>query len=613
MDTSERDGGDASGRGVGGRGRIIITSALPYANGEIHLGHVASTYLPADILTRYYRLKGYEAYHVCASDDFGTPILIKAEQEGKTPEEYVRYWHDRDEQDFRAFGISFDIFHSTSSRENVEFVQDFFMSLYRKGYIYEREVVQYYCPYDGKFLPDRYVIGRCPYCNADNQYSDSCESCGRVPEQILEPRCAICRREPVKRASRHYFFRLSAFSDRLKEWLSTNTNLQQDVRNYVLRWIEQGLQDWDITRDIRWGVRIPVDEEGKVLYGWFDNHLCYISTALLLARMNGLIGDGGKSRDGRSRGGDGDNDGNGVGNGDGSMDDTCKFWNSSVIYHFIGKDIVYHHYLFLPAMRLGDGRYKLPDHIPTRGHLMLQGQKISKSRNWYISLREFMSAFDPDYLRFYLALITPYSQEDLNFDWDEFASRVNAELIDNVGNFINRALNFASRYGIVGGGSSSSGAVEHYDDRDRESIREIERIAGEVGALIESNELDRGLRRILAFSSYFNQYFQSKEPWSRIKSASGDERSSAYNCIYISVNAVASLAILLEPYIPFSAERIWMQLNMQGSVHEQRWENASRLMIGAGHRVGSIKPLFRKIGREEVEAQKGRLGRQIAG
>lgn len=560
------------------RKRVIVTSALPYANGEIHLGHVASTYLPADIMTRYLRLKGYEAYHVCASDDFGTPILIKAEQEGKSPEEYVKHWHDRDEQDFRAFGISFDIFHSTSSKENVEFVQRFFLSLYSKGYIYEREVVQYYCPYDKKFLPDRYVIGRCPYCNADNQYSDSCENCGRVPEQILEPKCAICKREPVKRASIHYFFRLSAFADRLKEWLNTNGNLQQDVKNYVLRWIEQGLQDWDITRDITWGVRIPIDGEGKVLYGWFDNHLCYISTALLLARMNGLVDDNDNER---------------------------EFWNSSIIYHFIGKDIVYHHYLFLPAMRLGDGNYKLPDYIPTRGHLMLQGQKISKSRNWYISLREFINAFNPDYLRFYLALITPYSQEDLNFDWDEFASRVNTELIDNIGNFINRALNLAKRYGV-------STTPTEYDDGDRESIRVIKHIAQDVGSLIERNEIDKGLRRIVAFASYFNQYFQSKEPWAKVKSQSKDDKASAHNCIYISVNAVASLAVLLEPYIPFSAERIWEQLNMQGSIHEQRWDDASRLMVREGHSVGDVKPLFKKITREEVEAQKSRLGKHIA-
>jgi methionyl-tRNA synthetase len=561
---------------IASKKRIIITSALPYANGEIHLGHVASTYLPADILTRYYRMRGYEAYHVCASDDFGTPILIKAEQEGKDPREYVKYWHDRDEEDFKAFGISFDIFHSTSSEENVRFVQEFFLSLYSKGYIYESNVIQYYCEYDKKFLPDRYVIGRCPYCNADNQYSDVCENCGRVPDEILEPKCAICKREPVKKESKHYFFRLSAFANMLKEWLDNNNNLQRDVKNYVLRWIEQGLQDWDITRDITWGVKIPLENESKVLYGWFDNHLCYIASTLLLAERRGLI-----SKD--------------------SKDDGISFWNSSIVYHFIGKDIVYHHYLFLPAMRLGDARFKLPDYIPTRGHLMLQGQKISKSRNWYISLREFLQTFPADYLRFYLALITPYSQEDLNFDWDEFASRVNTELIDNIGNFINRALSFASKYGI------REPSIDAYDELDRASIEEIKGIAYEVSSLIESNEFDKGLRRIVAFASYFNQYFQSKEPWNILKS--NNESASAYNCIYISVNAVHSLAILLAPYIPYSSELIWKQLNMHGSVHEQSWDNASTLAVNANHTIGNVKPLFKKIGTKEIEEQKSKLGK----
>jgi methionyl-tRNA synthetase len=566
--------------------RIIVTSALPYANGEIHLGHIASTYLPADILTRYHRLNGDEVYHVCASDDFGTPILVRAEQEGKTPQEYVKYWHDRDEEDFNALGISFDIFHSTSSEENVRFVQEFFLRLYKRGHIYESDVVQYYCEYDKKFLPDRYVIGRCPYCNSDNQYSDVCENCGRVPSEILDPRCAICKREPTKRRSRHYFFRLSAFADALREWLDKNDRLQRDVRNYVLRWIEQGLQDWDITRDIPWGVSIPIAED-KVLYGWFDNHLCYISTAILLAERKGLIGDDSEGRESRD-------------------EDAVKFWNSSIIYHFIGKDIVYHHYLFLPAMRLGDSRFKLPDYIPTRGHLMLQGQKISKSRNWYISIREFLSVFPADYLRFYLALITPYSQDDLNFDWDEFASRVNTELIDNIGNFINRALNFAAKYGI------SEPNVDAYDEYDISCIEELRGIAMDVGSFIERNELDKGLKRIIEFSSYMNQYFQSKQPWSKLKSGSEEDAASAYNCIYISVNAVRSLAILLAPYIPYSAENIWRQLCMDGSVHKQRWSDASKLVIDSRHKITSsnIKPLFRKITTKEIEEQKSRLGKR---
>jgi len=547
------------------RKKIVVTSALPYANGEIHLGHVASTYLPADIFTRYCRLNGHDAIHICATDDFGTPILIKSEQEKKKPEDYVAYWHKRDNEDFARFGISFDLFYRTSSKENVEFVQYVFKKLYDNGHLYDKSVIQFYCEYDKKFLPDRYVIGKCPYCGAEDQYSDICEKCGRVPSEIQNPKCAICGKTPVKKETKHYFFKLSGFSGRLKRWLTDNKNLQSDVKNYVLNWIEDGLQDWDITRDITWGVRIPLKEaEGKVLYGWFDNHLCYISSAVTHVKKHG--------HDGK------------------------EFWNSADIYHFIGKDIVYHHYLFLPSMRMGiDEEYKLPDYIPTRGHLMLQAQKISKSRNWYISLKDFLDNYPADYLRFYLALITPYSQVDLNFDLDDFAARINNELIANVGNFVNRALSFTQ--------TKFNGIVpepKEHDDADKESINEISKMPAEAGELIKANEIDKTLKRILKFSAHFNQYFQKKEPWANIESAT--------TCIHISVNAVRSLAIVLEPYIPFSAEKMWQQLSLAGYVHEQNWDSASQLLIKPKHKLGNIEPLFRKIAEKEIAVQKRKLG-----
>jgi len=546
--------------------KIVVTSALPYANGEIHVGHVASTYLPADIFTRYCRLSGHDAMHICATDDFGTPILIKAEEERKKPEDYVAYWYKRDNEDFARFGVSFDFFYKTSSKENVEFVQYVFKRLYENGHIYDKNVIQFYCEHDRKFLPDRYVVGRCPYCSAEDQYSDICEKCGRVPAEIQNPRCAICGKAPIKKETKHYFFKLSSFSDKLKRWLTDNKKLQADVKNYVLNWIEDGLQDWDITRDITWGVQIPLPEaEGKVLYGWFDNHLCYIASAITYVKKKGYDGK--------------------------------EFWNSAEIYHFIGKDIVYHHYLFLPSMRMGiDEEYRLPNYIPTRGHLMLQAQKISKSRNWYISLKDFLDIYPADYLRFYLAMITPYSQVDLNFDWDDFASRINNELIANVGNFVNRALSFAQTKF-----DSLVPEPKGQDDLDKESVDEIARMPAETGEMIQANEIDRALKRILKFSAHFNQYFQKKEPWANI--------GNANTCIYIAVNAVRSLAIVLEPYIPFSAERLWQQLNLEGSVHKQAWDLASKLMINSGHKLGSIEPLFKKIAVKEVEAQKRKLGK----
>ncbi len=542
----------------------VITSALPYANGEIHLGHIASTYLPADIFTRFLRLNGKKAYHICATDDFGTPILIKAEKEKKSPEEYVAVWNRRDHEDFSSLGISFDLFYKTSSKENVEFVQRVFKQLHKNGHIYDQNVIQFYCTFDDKFLPDRYVIGKCPYCGAENQYSDLCEKCGRVPDQILDPKCAICGRPPVKKESKHYFFRLSGFSQQLKEWLSSNRNLQPEVKNYVINWINEGLQDWDITRDLSWGVPIPLDEaKGKVFYGWFDNHLCYISTLVKLAEDRG-------------------NDGK-------------KFWNDSEIYHFIGKDIVYHHYLFLPAMRMGiNNEYKLPDYLPTRGHLMLQNQKISKSRNWYIGLKDFTSAFNPDYLRFYIASVVTYSQDDLNFDWDAFSEKINNELIANIGNFVNRALSFTQK--------AFGGKVPEPASVDNALAKELSAAVDEVGSLLSSNEIDKALRRILKYSTYMNQYFQSSAPWAN--------KETANTTLYMSVNAVRSMAIMLEPFIPFSAEKIWSQLKMGGSVHEQKWESAKDAKaVSPGHELGKVEPIFRKIEAKEIEQWKNKLGK----
>jgi len=547
------------------RDKAIITSALPYANGEIHLGHVASTYLPADVTTRFLKLKGVEAYYFCASDDFGTPILIQSEKEGKSTTEYVAYWNKRDYEDFKAFGIDFDFFYQTSSPENIKFVQDVFDKLNACGHIYQKEIIQFYCSNDKKFLPDRYVKGICPHCKAEDQYSDLCESCGRVPEEIFEPKCAICGQAPTKEKTNHYFFRLKNFSDSLSKWLDENQNLQKDVKKYVQNWIKSGLIDWDITRDISWGVPIPLEEaKGKVFYGWFDNHLAYISTAIKFLNDKGLNGK--------------------------------EFWNSADIYHFIGKDIVYHHYLFLPAMRLGiNGEYKLPDYIPTRGHLTLQSKKISKSRNWYIGLKQFLRYYPADYLRYYLIAINPYSQDDLNFDWDDFTTRINSELIGNLGNFVNRALGFTKK--------SFDGIIpepSEFDDKDKEAENKIKNFSGEISELLQQNHLDRALKKIMEFSSFLNQYFQHKEPWKKGPGTS--------TCVYLSVNAARSLSVALFPFIPESAQRIWDQLGLQGNIQDNIWDSLSVLEIKPGDKLGEVSPLFSKVESEDIKKYKTQLG-----
>ncbi len=546
---------------------LIVTSALPYANGPIHLGHIASTYLPADIFTRFVRSTGSKIYHICATDDYGTPILIKAEKEGKTPAEYVREWNERDKKDFESMCINFDYFSKTSSPQNIKFVQDVFVNLSKNNHLKEETVVQFFCSFDNKYLPDRYVIGRCPFCNSENQYSDLCESCGRVPEQILDPKCALCGRPPIRKESLHYFFKLSDFEEALKIWLSNNRTLQEDVVKYVLNWITAGLQDWDITRDLTWGVPIPKIQgfqnyENKVFYGWFDNHLCYISTFNTFAET--VLKTEGK-----------------------------KLWNNSEIIHFIGKDIIYHHYLFLPAIRLGiKSEYKLPDRIVTRGHLLFQNRKLSKSKNWSITLGGFTKSFDPDYLRFYFSTIIPYSQSDINFDWDSFYEKINNELISNIGNFINRTLSFTKK--------QFNGKVPvrtSLNDLDKEALVEIAQIAYTVGELIFGNEIDKAMKMILQFSSFFNQYFQSKEPWK--------SRQDANNTLWISTNAVRSIAIILFPFIPSSAQKIWKQLAISEDLEVQDWYSASELRIPQDHNIGDdIVPIFKRIERAEIEDQK---------
>ena len=546
--------------------KIIVTTALIYANGEIHLGHVTSTYLPADIFVRYCRLKGYNVIHVGASDDFGTPILIEAEKEGKSPEEFVEFWNEVDQRDFKDFGISFDIYDKTSSKENVALTQHFFKTLYERGYIFKKTILQPYCPKDKKFLPDRYVKGACPFCGATEQYSDSCEKCGKTfqPGEILNPHCALCGTKPINKESQHYFFKLSQFADSLKKWLEENQNLQPEVRNYVLSWIKEGLLDWDISRDIPWGVPIPLKEaKGQVLYGWFDNHLGYISTAQKYFKEKGIDGK--------------------------------QAWNQSKIYHYIGKDIVYHHYLFLPAMRLGNAEYNLPDFIPTRGMLQLEQQKFSKSRGWYIGLRDFLNKFPADYLRYYLTSVTTYTQADVNFDWSDFQKRINNELIANIGNFIHRTLTFTwTKY------QGKVSQPKEHDEFDNELIERIKQVAECVGKEVQANELAKGLRKIVEFSAFCNQYFQKKQPWA--------DKEKAKTTLYLCVNAVRSLAILLEPYTPFSAEKLWQQLNLDGTVHKQNWHSASQLEIKNGHHINQPSVLFEKVQDKDIETERQKLG-----
>ncbi len=521
-------------------------------------------------MARFSRQKGYEVVYSCGTDDYGTPIQISAESEGKNPRDYVNYWRQRWIEDLTKLDISFDIFTGTDTKENNDIAIEFFDRLKDRGFIYEKEIIQYYCEKDNRSLPDRYVKGTCPHCGAQDQYADVCESCGRflTPGDLIAARCSICGTPALLRQSHHYVFALSKLAKPLREWLEGNSKLQSEVKNYVLEWVKEGLQDWDITRDISWGVPILQSGGAQTLYGWFENHLGYISITSSYLRSKGIS-------------------------------DPLDYWNQSEIIHFIGKDIVYHHYLFLPAERLADGRYKLPDQIPTRGHLLLQGKKFSKSRGWYISLRDFLNAFPADYLRFYLSSITSYNQSDINFDWNQFADRINNELIASIGNLFFRVTKF-----LEDNYSSQVPEPKGWSESEEILIDKVKKAVDDYEQLVERGEFAEALKGIVNLAHTLNQYFQSNEPWKN--------KVSAGKVLYTEVNALRTLLILLYAFVPFSSKKLWNVLGLNENLETDSLRYARDFLIRPGHKIRRAIIPFEKIERGRIEEQLTKLGAPVA-
>lgn len=535
--------------------KILITAALPYTNGPQHIGGLKSTYIPADVFVRYQRLKGSDVAFICASDEYGTPAVFTAEEEGVTPKKLTDRYHKLALDTFKKMNIVFDYYSRTSNKSNHELTQYIFKKLFENGYIYKDIVKDYYCPKCRKSLPDRYVKGTCPSCGASDQYSDYCENCGATFKvgDLKDAYCTICRTKPELKDSEHYIFKLSTFKSQLHKFLN-NVNIREEVKNYVLSWIKQGLRDWDIIRDIDWGVPVE-DMPGKVFYVWFNAPIGYISATRDWAENIKMPGE------------------------------WKKFWTDkeTKIVHFIGKDIVYHHCLFWPAMLIGTKEFNLPDMISVRGFLNIEGKKLSKSKKYWILADDFVKNFPADYLRFYLSLITPAKTTDGDFSWKEFQDKINNELLGNLGNFIHRTLSFThSKFN----GTVPEPSEECFFDE------KLEELVINIDKCMENVEIDKMLKKILEFSSFCNQYFQSKEPWK------GNAETTIYQC----VNAVRSLAILLAPIIPESAQKIWESLNMEGHVHKQKLSSAELLHIKPGHKINKPKPLFRKI--EDIEIKR---------
>ncbi|MFX1597451.1 MAG: methionine--tRNA ligase [Promethearchaeota archaeon] len=554
--------------------RILVTAALPYANYELHIAHARSTYIPADIYVRYQRLKGNEVYYVCGTDEHGTPISVEAEKEGVSPKDIAYRYYKLDVEDFERLGISFDNFSRTTREIHYETAQWFFKTLYDNGHIYSKTIVLPYCPTCGRFLPDRFVIGTCPYCGFEEARGDECENCDRALTvgELLDPRCRSCGNPAEERESEHWFLRLSAFENKLRKWIEEEDPISIYGKQYIIRqYLDAGLTDICISRDLDWGVPVPLEKaKGKVLYVWFENVIGYVDSTKELSRKIG------KTR---------------------LWED---FWlkeedvNTELV-HFIGKGIIYHHSLLWPAILMGCG-YKLPDVIPTYAYGNLEGKPMSKGRRWYIALREFIQAFGPDSLRYYWLAVSPLT-EDADFNWTEFEKRYNDELADVLGNFVHRALMFVDRFFE----KKIPEAVE-YDEYDHQIEEHINETQKAVSESIERFEFRSGLLSIMNLARVGNKYLNDKEPWATVRT----DPEKAKTAINICVRIVKAFAVLLEPYLPFTAERIWNMLNFGGSVHEKQWDIALE-DVSAGHEIETPKPLFIKLEKDHIEAQRKKV------
>lgn len=526
--------------------KILVTSALPYANGSIHIGHLVE-YIQTDIFVRFLKLKGEDAIYCCADDTHGTPIEINAAKKGVSPEEFIAYYFKEHIQDFAKYHIKFDSYYTTNSPENEHYVKLIFNRLKDKGYIYTKDLELTYCEHDKRFLPDRYVKGTCPNCGAEHQYGDVCEKCNTAYKttDLINPYCVLCGNKPIRKTSKHYFFKLSAFSDKLEKWLNENKKLQPEVRNQVLSWIKKGLEDWNISRDGPYfGFKIP-GEEDKYFYVWLDAPIGYIASTANYCKDKDITAD--------------------------------DYWQKpgSSIIHFIGKDIIYFHLLFWPAVLMA-ADFNLPDYLVVHGFLTVNKEKMSKSRGTFLTASEFAELAKPEFLRFYYAASLARNMSDVDLDLNDFRQKINNELVANVANFFYRVLSFCNK----NFDSQILPAEQSFLDQfNYQNVLDA----------YESVELRNALKEILRISSLGNKYFQDNEPWALIKTDKAKTHQIVSNC----VNLVKDLNVLLKPILPVFAEEIETQLNVPGQDFSTLGQNLGE------HKISEAKIVLQKI--EEIK------------
>jgi len=527
--------------------KYLVTSALIYANGSMHIGHLLE-YIQTDIFVRFLRLTGEDVIYVCADDMHGTPIQVNAEKQGITPKEFALKFHQEHKEDFSRFLISFDVYSHTDTPENKKFTDLFFEELNKKGYIYEKEIPVMYCPKCRRYLPDRFVKGICPKCGAPDQYGDVCEKCGATYDifELKEPRCVICGEKPEKRESKHFFFKLSAFTDDLNKWLNENKGLQPEIVNYVKGWIKKGLKDWCISRDAPYfGFPVP-NTENKFFYVWFDAPIGYISSTEKFCKDKGL-------------------------------DALKDYWKNDrcEIIHFIGKDIVYFHFLFWPAMLMG-AEFNLPKSIIVHGYVTVGKEKMSKSRGTLIKAKEFAEKFNPELLRFYYASLLSRKLNDVDFTEEEFKHVINSELVGNVANFCYRVLSFLNK--------NLASTIGKFSENHR-VITECKKEFNKIKEHYQNLNFRDAVKHILKVASLGNAYFQKEEPWKVIK----EDVCKAHEVVSICANIVKNLSILLQPILPRFSSALEKQLNLSGL----RWSDLGFNL--KDHVINKAEIILRKV------------------
>ena len=546
--------------------RYLVTSALPYANGPVHIGHLAGVYIPSDIYTRYQRLRGRDVIHVCGSDEHGVPITIKAKKEGITPQQVVDRYHEIIKKAFAGLGIEFDIYSRTSSDMHTVTASDFFKKLYEEGKFVEQTSEQYYDEEAKMFLADRYITGTCPKCGNERAYGDQCESCGSTlsPDELIEPHSTLSGSVPVKKATTHWYLPLNDYEQMLREWiLEGHKEWKTNVYGQCKSWLDGGLQPRAVSRDLDWGIPVPVEgAEGKVLYVWFDAPIGYISATKELTP------------------------------------DWEKYWKSedTKLVHFIGKDNIVFHCIVFPSMLKAHGEYILPENVPSNEFLNLEGDKISTSRNWAVWLHEYLEDMPgkEDVLRYVLCANAPETKDN-DFTWKDYQARNNNELVAVLGNFVNRALVLTQKY--YGGVVPACGELTEYDNQ---TIAELQTIKASLENNIENYRFREALKDSMNFARIGNKYLADSEPWKLIKT----DTERVKTILYIALQITANIATAIEPFMPFSAAKILTML----AVDKFGWDSLGSMeLVAAGHTIGTPSLLFEKIEDETIQRQLDKL------